>query len=309
MQRATVRIDPHVHSDGSYDGHEPVELILEHAADIGLDAVVITDHDTMSESLRAAELAPEYDLIGIPGVEVSTAHGHLLAIGVEEMPPHRAPYDETVAWIHDHGGVAVVPHPFQRSRHGVRRRHVPVPGDEADGPAGDAADGDGDADAESPDMDAESPDRVPPRRGVDAVEVFNAWLFTGYRNRKARRFATVHDLPGVAASDAHTLQYVGRAFTEVEVEGAASAAEVTAADVLDAIRAGSTTVSGKRAPVPMAARHYAIAAARKSGYYAKTGAVKSAATAKWAAFSAASTARVGALQGAHRLARIAAWFR
>ncbi|GAB3414024.1 PHP domain-containing protein [Haloparvum alkalitolerans] len=302
MQRATVRIDPHVHSEDSYDGHEPVELILEHAADIGLDAVVITDHDTMSESLRAAELAPEYGLIGIPGVEVSTAHGHLLALGVEEMPPHRAPYDETVAWIHDHGGVAVVPHPFQRSRHGVRRRHVPVPSDEPDGAAGDAAGGDGDA-------DAEAPDRVPPRRGVDAVEVFNAWLFTGYRNRKARRFATVHDLPGVAASDAHTLQYVGRAFTEVEIEGAASAAEVTADEVLDAVRAGSTTVSGKRAPVPMAARHYAIAAARKSGYYAKTGAVRSAATAKWAAFRAASTARVGALQGAHRLARIASWLR
>ena len=310
MQRATVRIDPHVHSEGSYDGHEPVELILEHAADIGLDAVVVTDHDTMSESLRAAELAPEYGLIGIPGVEVSTAHGHLLAVGVEEMPPHRAPYDETVAWIHDHGGVAIVPHPFQRSRHGVRRRHVPVPGDEPEGAVtGKSVVEAPHPDAEAPHPDAEAPDRVPPRRGVDAVEVFNAWLFTGYRNRKARRFATVHDLPGVAASDAHTLQYVGRAFTEVEVEGAASAAEVTAADVLDAIRAGSTTVSGKRAPVPMAARHYAIAAARKSGYYAKTGAVRSAATAKWAAFRAASTARVGALQGAHRLARIASWLR
>ena len=94
-----LQIDLHVHSEGSYDGSEPVDLILEHAADIGLDAVVITDHDTIHESLRAAELAPEYGLIGIPGVEVSTAHGHLLAIGVEEMPPRRAPYDETVDWI------------------------------------------------------------------------------------------------------------------------------------------------------------------------------------------------------------------
>lgn len=249
-ESVTVRIDPHVHSEASYDGHEPVELILEHAADIGLDAVVITDHDVCAESLRAAEIAAEYGLIGIPGVEVSTAHGHLLAIGVESMPPHRVPYDETVEWIHDHGGVAIVPHPFQRSRHGVRRRDIP-PGSDADGRS----------------------------TGVDAIEVFNAWLFTGYRNRKARRFAGEHALPGVAASDAHTLEYVGRAFTEVEIDDAGSIDAVEPADVLDAIREGTTSVSGKRAPVPMAARHYAIAAGRKSGYYAKTGAVESAAAA------------------------------
>jgi len=123
----TVSIDPHVHSDDSYDGHEPVELILEHASEIGLDAVVITDHDVIGESKRAAEIADEYGLIGIPGVEVSTAHGHLLAVGVERMPPRRRPYDETIAWIHEHGGVAIVPHPFQRSRHGVRERNIPVP--------------------------------------------------------------------------------------------------------------------------------------------------------------------------------------
>lgn len=266
----TVSIDPHVHSDESYDGHEPVELILEHAADINLDAVVITDHDVMAESLRAAELAPEYGLVGIPGVEVSTAHGHLLAIGVEEMPPHRKPLGETVAWVREHGGVAVVPHPFQRSRHGIRKRHL------AD---------------------------------TDAIEVFNAWLFTGFRNRRARRFAVAHDYPGLAASDAHTLEYVGRAYTDIEIEGVDDVADVTARHVLDAIREGTTSVEGKRAPIPMAARHYGIAAARKSQYYAKVGAVKSGTTAKWTALRAGSIAKITAIQGAHRLGRAVQWMR
>lgn len=154
VPRVTVSVDPHVHSEGSYDGHEPVELILEHAAEIGLDAVVVTDHDVIRESNRAAAIAPEYGLIGIPGVEVSTAHGHLLAIGVDQMPPRGRPYDETVRRIHEQGGVAVVPHPFQRSRHGVRRGDVPTP-----------------------ESDEE----------IDAIEAFNAWLFTGNRNRRARR--------------------------------------------------------------------------------------------------------------------------
>ena len=95
-EETTVAIDPHVHSDGSYDGHEPVELLLEQASEIGLDGVVVTDHDVIKESLRAAELAPQYGLFGIPGVEVSTKVGHLLAIGVEERPEPRRPLAKTI---------------------------------------------------------------------------------------------------------------------------------------------------------------------------------------------------------------------
>jgi len=277
----TVSVDLHVHSDDSYDGHEPIELILEHAADIGLDAVVITDHDVIGESKRAAAIADEYGLIGIPGVEVSTAHGHLLAAGIERMPPRRKSYAETIEWIHDHGGVAIVPHPFQRSRHGVRERNVPVPDPESED--------DGDIDE------------------VDAVEVFNAWLFTGYRNRRARRFAAKYDYPGVAASDAHDLEYVGRAFTELEIEGRDDVSAVTAADILGAIREGTTSVNGRRAPVPMAAKHYVIAAARKSGYYARTGATRSATGAKWAVTESITSVRVAALQAIHRAGRALSW--
>jgi len=281
----TLRIDPHVHSEDSYDGHEPVELILEHAAEIGLDAVVITDHDVIGESKRAAELAPEFGLVGVPGVEVSTAHGHLLALGVERMPPRGRPYAETVAWIHDHDGVAIVPHPFQRSRHGVRERNIPV-----------AAAGTGGTSA------------VDPATEVDAIEVFNAWLFTGYRNRRARRFAATHGYPGVAASDAHDLAYVGRAFTELTVDGVESVDAATAEDVLAAFRRGTTAVSGRRAPVPMAAKHYVAAAWRRSAYYARTGATRGVDTTKHTALNALAAARVTAIQGAHRTRRALSWF-
>ena len=224
---ATVHIDPHVHSEGSYDGHEPVELLLEQAADIGLDGIVVTDHDTIAESERAAELAPEYGLIGIPGVEVSTDAGHLLAIGVDDRPRAGQPLGETVASVRDMGGVAVIPHPFQRTRHGVRRRRL---------------------------------------TDCDAVEVFNAWLFTGYRNRRARRFAERHGYPGVAASDAHTAPYIGRAYTELTVPGASSVAELDGADVVAAIARGDAEVHGRRQPLRKSARHYAVGAGRRTGY-------------------------------------------
>jgi len=251
--QTTLRIDPHVHSEGSYDGHDPVELLLEQAAEIGLDGIVVTDHDVIHESLRAAELAPEYGLIGIPGVEVSTNVGHLLAIGVTEMPPRRAPLNETVEWIRDHGGVAVVPHPFQRSRHGIPRRHL---------------------------VDC------------DAVEVFNSWLFTGFRNRRARRFAAERGYPALAASDAHSVPHVGRAFTELVIDDVARV-DLDGDAVLDAMRNGSTRMRGRRQPIPASARHYAVGSARKSGYYAKAGALKGQAA-----------ARAGALRGAQLVTKL-----
>ena len=336
MSRVTVSIDPHVHSEGSYDGHEPVELILEHAAEIGLDAVVITDHDVIRESKRAAEIASEYGLIGIPGVEVSTAHGHLLAIGVERMPPRGESYADTVRWIRDRGGVAIVPHPFQRSRHGVRQRNIPTPGpadeavdeatdaeatdggsvgaeggktEAADGGAVGAAATDG-ASTESVSATGPEPEPKPaaPVAEVDAIEVFNAWLFTGYRNRRARRFAAEHGYPGVAASDAHHLQYVGRAFTELAIEGRESASEVTADDVLGAIRRGTTTVDGRRAPIRMAAKHYVGAAGRRSAYYARTGAERGARATVRTATDGLVAAKVAALQSIHRTRRFLSWF-
>ena len=178
-----VRIDPHVHSIDSYDARAPAELLLAQARAVGLDGIVVTDHDAIEESLRAAELAPEFGLIGIPGVELSTADGHLLAIGVEELPEAGRPLVESVAQVRDLGGVAVVPHPFQRSRHGVRRRDL---------------------------------------RACDAVEAFNAWSVTGYRNWRARAFAERHGYPTLGASDAHSVAMVGRAYTEITVDDPAA---------------------------------------------------------------------------------------
>ncbi|WP_411964370.1 CehA/McbA family metallohydrolase [Haloferax sp. YSMS24] len=268
MSSLTVRIDPHVHSEGSYDADDPVELILEQAAEIGLDAVVITDHDVIHESIRAAQLAPMYGLVGIPGVEVSTADGHLLALGVEELPPRRQPLDETAQWVRERGGVAIVPHPFQRSRHGIRKRRLARYHDANGGDA------------------------------FDAIETYNSWLFTGYKNRRARRFATNRMYPGVAGSDAHKVGYVGRAYTEMEIPDV-TRTSLSGDDILDAIRNGSTQVQGRRTPIPTSTKHYVGAAGRKSAYYAKRGALTSGVLAKKGAFKSAYLAKIGALKSGY----------
>jgi len=230
----TVRVDPHVHSAASYDGRDPPELLLEQAADVGLDAVVLTDHDRIEASLRAADLAAGYGLIGIPGAEISTAHGHLLGIGIEELPDPGRSMDETAATVRDLGGVAVVPHPFQRTRHGARRRVL------------------------------QSID-------IDGIETYNAWLFTGYRNLRARAFAHRNGLASLAGSDAHSVTTVGRAFTELEFDRGRS--RIRAEDVVEAIRNGTTAVHGRRAPIHRCAGHYAKGAGRKAAWTARAAAM------------------------------------
>jgi len=178
-----LTVELHTHSSLSYDGRDSVELLLEQASAVGLDALAVTDHDEIDASLRARELAPEYDLIGIPGMEVTSAAGHVLALGIEEAIEPGLPFADTLDHIRDQGGLAVVPHPFQESRHGVLE-HI-------------------------------SKDEL---ATADAIEVYNSRLLTGRSNRQAERFARRRDLPMTAGSDAHIAEMVGQAVTNVDVD-------------------------------------------------------------------------------------------
>ncbi len=178
-----LSVELHAHSEASYDGRDPVERLLERAQTVGLDGLAVTDHDAIEASLEAAELAPEYDLVGIPGMEVTSAAGHVLALGVRELVPEGLSFAETLDRTHDLGGVAVVPHPFQTSRSGVLANI-------------------------SEDELAEA----------DAIEIYNSRLLTGRANRRAERFARRRGLPMTAGSDAHIAEMVGQAVTHVDTD-------------------------------------------------------------------------------------------
>ncbi|MBZ6493729.1 PHP domain-containing protein [Natrinema longum] len=188
-----LSVELHTHSSLSYDGRDPIELILEQAEAVGLDAIAVTDHDEIDASLEAVERAPEYGLVGIPGMEISSKAGHVLGLGVEEAIPPGLSFESTLEAIHEQDGLAVIPHPFQESRHGVMARIS----------------------------------REQLAMG-DAIEVYNSRLFTGRANRQAERYARSRDLPMTAGSDAHISEMVGQAVTRVDAEDRSAAAILAA---------------------------------------------------------------------------------
>jgi predicted ATPase len=85
-------VDLHTHTPASRDvnvdtyGASTPEEIVEAALMAGLDAIAITDHNTTTWCDDVAAAAKGKPLIILPGVEISTTEGHLLAIWEEGTP-------------------------------------------------------------------------------------------------------------------------------------------------------------------------------------------------------------------------------
>ena len=121
-----IAIDPHVHSSFSRCSRSSIERILVRAAEMGLSAVGIMDHNDLrsvaaasavAKDLKNRKLIPE-DFCVLPGVEIHSGAGHVAALFVTEPIPVKLGVKETVRRIHELGGIAIAPHPYIRS--GIR---------------------------------------------------------------------------------------------------------------------------------------------------------------------------------------------
>ena len=174
-ERDWIAVDLHMHTEWSHDCSIPVPDLLEHAAEIGLGGIAVTDHNVFGGALEAVELAAGGDLVVIPGEEIKTdGQGEVIGLFLEDEIPRGMSFAETVAAIRDQGGLVYLPHPFDRLHSipdpATLHRHL-----------------------------AE----------IDVFEVFNARLLRDSFNDEALRFARKYRLLQGAGSDAHVLQGVG----------------------------------------------------------------------------------------------------
>jgi predicted metal-dependent phosphoesterase TrpH len=175
-----LKFDLHTHTNRSHDGTSSALEMAEAAKARGLDGIAITDHDVIMDSLASYYLSEKTGMIIIPGIEVSTAEGHLVI-----LMPKRAAHpgigfmDAAGSAIAD-GSVPFIPHPTDPFSHGVGEAIV----------------------RESITL------RLP-------IETLNASTATRY-NRTAGELADRFSLPKLASSDAHITKAVGDAYTIIE---------------------------------------------------------------------------------------------
>ncbi len=104
-----MEVDLHIHSRFSVDSRSRPEEIVRRASYLGLGAIAVTDHGTVAGSRAAAKLAPP-SLLVVPGMELRTEKGDLLALFVESEVKSTG-FSAAIDEIRSHGGVAIVPHP------------------------------------------------------------------------------------------------------------------------------------------------------------------------------------------------------
>src|SRR5204863_59966 len=116
-------IDLHTHSFFSGDGISSPEDLIAAARAKGLNGIAITDHNTcdavnylLQKGLMRLDGLPVNDFLVLPGVEVTTADGHLLCIGAELPYLKGKPAREVCDIIHERGGLAIPPHPYDLYR-------------------------------------------------------------------------------------------------------------------------------------------------------------------------------------------------
>ena len=173
-----LKIDLHIHTCYSIDAATTPREVVAYSKKRGLDGIAITDHDTLKGALR---LTDQEELIVIPGIEITTLDGHVLALNVHEEVPPRMSLSETIRRVQELGGIAVAAHPK------IIYKGIGC--------------------------------QITSSLGFDAIEVINSsafpFFFSTYQSGKV---AVGLGLPKIAGSDAHFPSEIGFAYTIVDAE-------------------------------------------------------------------------------------------
>jgi hypothetical protein len=172
--RPWILCDLHLHTEHSHDCAMPVADVLDYAEAHALGAIAITDHNVFAGAREAVELARGRELVVIPGEEVKTDRGEVIGLFLTEEIERGMSMRDTIAAIHEQGGLVYLPHPFDRL-------HT-IP---------------------------DAPTLHRHLAEIDVFEVYNARLLRESFNDEALRFARKYNLTMGAGSDAHVLQGIG----------------------------------------------------------------------------------------------------
>lgn len=167
-----LRIDFHTHTKYSIDALIEPRYLADKIKQTGV-IPTITDHNNIDSHKELRKLRAKF----IPGEEIRTDKGDLVALYVSEAIHKKTPFLEAIDMIKQQGGLSYLPHPFDITRKGVNE------------------------------------DKLAGK--VDIVEIFNARCPIQVYNEQAERLAKKKRKLAGAGSDSHFLFEFGRTFVEM----------------------------------------------------------------------------------------------
>lgn len=184
MVRPRLKVDLHAHSaDDPKDYiNFSARKLIDRAAELGFDALAITNHDIITNNSELEDYAALRGLLLIPGAELTLSGKHVLLLNPEGGVIPKIKFLEELAEIKGGSSLIIAPHPYYPGLKCLRSKletHLSV---------------------------------------FDAIEFsffYNHFLNC---NRKAIQIAQRHGKPLVGNSDCHNLWQLGFTYTLVEAE-------------------------------------------------------------------------------------------
>lgn len=172
-------IDLHIHEKQfSKDSFLALEEIVKIAKEKGLDAICITDHDSMGLREYAAEYTKKTGFPIFVGIEFYSLQGDILAFGIDSYPDERVSAQEFIDYVHERDGVVIAAHPFRHNRRGLE-------------------------------------DNLATLKGVDAIEILNGSTMPD-ATMMAVQYAKKYGFATTGGSDCHYPHKVGTCATYFE---------------------------------------------------------------------------------------------
>ncbi len=186
-------VDMHVHTSvGSPDSNLSPPRLLEATHEVGLDGLVIVEHNDPWTEERLDDFRQESGLFVCSGREWETDLGHIIVLGLRSDARGIQGAEELRRLVLAEGGFMIIAHPF---------RFFPGPSNRLFTRQYDSSS-----------LTTTELAQHPVFKLVDAIEVLN-YACTEKENQLAQEAAQVLGKPGVAGSDAHTYAELGRCVT------------------------------------------------------------------------------------------------
>lgn len=190
-------IDTHMHERTySSDSFMSLEEIVDRAKEMGLDGVCITDHESNAIRDIAADYSRKRGFLIIVGAEILTYEGDITVFGLDTLPTEKLHAQQLIDLTQRAGGIAMSAHPFRQNNRGMGHSIRMV-------------------------------------QGLSGIEALNGST-PMHHNLHAFSLAAELSIPTLGASDAHTVDKIGKYATKFQ------GTIRDTCDFIEAVRQGGT---------------------------------------------------------------------